>query len=73
MRASAALRSLALASLAVAASAGCKPAYTCDPGSSVCHARYSCEFQAPCLPGATCTQSFDIGDGVDATSGLQFN
>jgi hypothetical protein len=73
MRASAALRSLALASLAVAASAGCKPAYTCDPGSSVCHARYSCEFQAPCLPGATCTQSFDIGDGVDATSGLPFN
>ena len=54
MRASAALRSLALASLAVAASAGCKPAYTC-------------------LPGATCTQSFDIGDGVDKTSGLPFN
>ena len=33
----------------------------------------SCEFSAPCLPGATCTQSFDIGDGVDKTSGLPFN
>ena len=73
MRPNAALRVLALAALAVAASAGCKPAYTCDPGSSVCHAKYSCEFAAPCLPGATCTQSFDIGDGVDKTSGLSFN
>ena len=73
MRPGAALRALALAALAVAASAGCRPTYTCDPGSSACHAKYSCEFSAPCLPGATCTQSFDIGDGVDKTSGLPFN
>ena len=78
MRSRGVLHLLALASLAVVANAGCKPTYTCDPpgaGSapSICHATYSCVFNSPCLPSATCTQSFEIGDGVDSTSKLPFN
>jgi len=77
MRSRGVLRALALAALAVAARAGCKPVYTCDPAGSgfgaVCHATYACVFNTPCLMGAVCQQTFDVGDGVDARSGLAFN